>query len=74
MTPRELLEAIAAGRVIRVETDRDRGYWALYQLDTGQPVERWELAVLRKHRRIDLPMIGPPTITPDGAKWLSEQP
>lgn len=67
----ELLRAVADGRVSRVEDDEHRGFWALYQLDDGTTVERWSLNMLRKRALIDLPMLGPPTITPDGVKHLT---
>lgn len=74
MTPMELLRAVADGSVVRVESERQRGYWATYTLTTGEPVERWALNSLKKQAWIDMPMIGPPTITPDGLKRLAAEP
>lgn len=65
------MRAVAAGRVSRVDDPERRGYWALYVLDDGSKVERWALNMLRKRAFIDLPMLGPPTITPDGTKHLT---
>lgn len=72
----ELLQAVADGRVTRLETDDQRGYWALYVLDAERSsqgptkVERWALTSLKRAELIHMPMLGPPVITADGRAYL----
>lgn len=68
MDQRVLLQAVADGRVKRLGQE----YAAAYDLE-GQPVERMQLVWLKRSAWIDMPISGPPSITPDGQKWLREQ-
>ncbi|MDT4933452.1 MAG: hypothetical protein QOK11_1344 [Pseudonocardiales bacterium] len=66
-----VLRAIAAGRVTRDDVDGTRpGMWSLYVLDgdeVGMTVRR-----LGRLRLVDTPLLGPPTITPDGWRVLRD--
>lgn len=67
-----MLRAIAAGKVTRDDCDGTRvGYFALYVLD-GEPVGRNRLTWLHRKGLINTPMFGPPTLTEDGAAYLSQ--
>lgn len=73
----QLLQAIAKGEVKRVEIGNHRGNWALYSL--GEPqlvvdeISYSELKRLARAALIELPMVGEPSVTADGVKWLRDE-
>lgn len=71
----ELLAAIAEQQIHRHEIGNHSGFWALYMLgpvEADEEISYAELRRLANEELIDLPMIGPPTLTPIGKRVLRE--
>jgi hypothetical protein len=66
-----ILRAIAAGRVVRDESNGRRGMWATYVLE-GEPCNM-DVRRLGRMELIETPLVGPPTINAYGERVLAER-